>query len=231
MELTPPLRRVRRTVTHRLVPSRYPSAGILDEVASPEDLEEVVELEGWTNDRLNAELGVIGTIPREEWLVGRPFASVVMAAFCHPHPQGGRFSGPDRGAWYAAFSLETALAESVFRRTQELREVGTFETFVQMRQYLADVDARFHDVRGEDRGFAPLYAPDSYGASQAFARRLLEAGSNGVVYRSVRHRGGTCLACFRPRLVLNVRQGAHFEYRWEGRPEPAVRRIGPAASR
>src|SRR4029077_2777412 len=26
-------------------------------------------------------------------------------------------------------------------------------------------------------------------------------------YRSVRHRGGTCLACFRPALVVNVRRG------------------------
>lgn len=224
-EPTPSLRRVRRADTHRLVPSRYPSVGILEEVASPEDLEEVLELEGWTNDRLNAELGVIRTIPRQEWVVGRPFASVVMAAFCHPHPDGGRFNGPDRGAWYCAFSIETALAESVFRRTQELREVGAFDTFVEMRQYLAGFDARFHDARGDDPAFVPLHDPDSYRASQAFARRLFQAGSNGVVYRSVRHAGGSCLACFRPRLVLNVRQRAHFEYRWEGRPEPTVRRL------
>jgi hypothetical protein len=28
-----------------------------------------------------------------------------------------------------------------------------------------------------------------------------------LIYPSVRHRGGTCLACFRPALVLNVRKG------------------------
>ena len=51
---------------------------------------------------------------------------------------------------------------------------------------------------------------------------LLDEGSNGIVYRSVRHEGGECVACFRPKLVLNVRVAAHYEYRWDGRPEPMV---------
>ena len=38
-------------------------------------------------------------------------------------------------------------------------------------------------------------------------RELLNQGSAGVIYPSVRHRGGTCLACFRPALVVNVRRG------------------------
>lgn len=220
-----PVTHLRIGETHRLVPSRYPSVGILDEVASPEDLDEIIDLEGWTNDRLTMELGVIRTIPPAEWVVGRPFASVIMAAFCHPRIGGSRFTGEDRGAWYAAFTLETALAETIYHRTQELREVGAFDTYVQMRQYLAAFDAPFHDVRGNDPAFAPLHDPVSYAVSQDFGRRLFEAGSNGVLYRSVRHPGGECLACFRPPLVLDVRQGAHFEYRWEGRPEPTVRRL------
>ena len=32
-------------------------------------------------------------------------ASVIMAAFCHPRPTGGRFNSSERGAWYAASSL------------------------------------------------------------------------------------------------------------------------------
>lgn len=225
MELIPPLARIRRASTHRLIPSRYPPVGILDAVASPDDLEAVIELEGWTNDRISAELGIIRTIPRDEWVTGRPHASVVMAAFCHPRPGGSRFSDSRRGAWYAAFSLETAHAECIHHRTAELAEVGVFDGRVQMRQYLAGFDASFHDVRAELPANVPLHDPDSYGASQALAESLLAAGSNGVVYRSVRHEGGTCLACFRPRLVTNVRPGAHFEYRWEGRPEPVIREL------
>jgi len=51
------------------------------------------------------------------------------------------------------------------------------------------------------------------------------------VYRSVRDRGGECLACFRPRLVTRVRVGVHLEYRWEGSAEPRVRQIQPDAAK
>jgi hypothetical protein len=70
-----------------------------------------------------------------------------------------------------------------------------------------------------------VYDPYDYTVSQRFGRDLLEAGSNGIVYRSVRHADGECVACFRPRLVRHVRAGGHYEFVWEGRPEPKVRRM------
>jgi hypothetical protein len=194
-------------------------------VASPADLDALFELEGWTNDRISNELGLLHTIPESEWVTGEPMATVIMAAYCHPRPGGGRFSTEERGAWYAGRTITTALAESVYHRTAELKEIGGFETIVQMRVYLADFRARFDDLRPDNPGWASLYDPDDYGASQAFARRLLDAGSNGIVYRSVRDPGGECIACFRPRLVGRVRPGGHYEFRWEGRPEPVIRRL------
>jgi hypothetical protein len=225
MDLTPPEALLRWRNASRLVPSRYPTIGLLDRVASPDDLQALIELEGWTNDRISNELGVLRAIPRDEWVTGTPMASVVMAAFCHPAPGGGRFSTEDRGAWYAARTLDTALAESTFRRTQELREIGAFETRVEMRVYLSDFRARFHDVRPRRRGWQDLYEPDDYAPGQTLARALLEDGSNGIVYRSVRDPDGECLACFRPALVKNVRSGGHYEFRWEGTPTPRVREL------
>jgi hypothetical protein len=218
---------VRWRAAPRLIASRYPTAGLFDRVASPADVDAVIELEGWTNDRIVAELGVLSAIPRDEWVTGRAMSSVVMAAYCHPHPDGGRFNGPDRGAWYAARTIDTAIAESVFRRTQELKEVGALETRVEMRVYLADFSAKFHDIRSSRRtgSWTALYDPFEYTASQDTARKLLEEGSNGIVYRSVRDPSGECLACFRPRLVRSVRAGGHYEFRWEGRPEPRIRAL------
>lgn len=225
MELTPEAL-VRWKGAPRLIPSRYPVAGLLDRVASAADLDALFELEGWTNDRISGELGLLHTLPREEWVTGRPMATVVMAAFCHPRHGGGRFSSESRGAWYAAKSIETALAESIYHRTQELREVGGFETRVQMRVYLADFSARLTDVRQRlDSEARSLHDPDSYAASQDFAQRVLDSGGKGIVYRSVRDPGGECLACFRPALVRNVRAGGHYEFRWSGRPEPSVRKL------
>jgi hypothetical protein len=221
----PPVSDISWPRTCRLVPSRYPTVGVFDRVAAPEDLPELFELEGWTNDRLSNELGLLHIVPRGEWVAG-PMASVVMAAFCHPHAGGGRFNDNSRGAWYAGRDLDTALAESTHRRTKELQEIGVLETRVQMRLYHADFDAPFHDVRANDPAWDDLYDPDGHTAAQEFGMTLFRGGANGIVYRSVRRDGGECLVSFRPKLVTNVRPAGHFEYRWRGTAEPEVIPLG-----
>ena len=120
-------------------------------------------------------MGILYRIPTEEWVTGRPMASVVMAAFCHPRPGGGRFNAPDRGAWYAGTALATAHAEVVYHRTEELAEVGVLETRLQMRLYLANFEGAFHDVRADIPQNVPFHDPVSYQSSQALARELLAA--------------------------------------------------------
>ena len=225
----PPVATLHLEDTHRLVASRYPPVGILDVVADWDDLDLLFELEAWTNDRISTELGYLHVIPRSEWVMGRPMSSVIMAAFCHPRAGGSRFSGPDRGAWYAGLTLETAHAENVYHRTAELAEIGVLETRMQMRLYLANFHASFHDIRAPERENEPYHHPSSYTVSQRLGRELLERDSNGIVYRAVRHAGGECVACFRPKLVRNVRVGGHFEYSWRGTSVPNIRRIGARA--
>src|SRR5947209_2111860 len=72
--------------------------------------------------------------------------------------------------------------------------------------YFADFRADFHNIRS-DASFSDCLKPNSYIASQQLARELLAAGSGGVVYPGVRRSGGTCIVCFRPALVTNVRKG------------------------
>ena len=76
-----------------------------------------------------------------------PHAAVINAAFCHPHPLGSRFNGPGRGAWYAAFALETSQAEVGFHKTVQLAEIGRFEDTVTYDDYRCDFSASFHDLR------------------------------------------------------------------------------------
>src|SRR4051794_5585010 len=129
--------------------------------------------------------------------------------------------GRDRGAWYAAFELDTAQAEVAFHRSVELAETNWFEEQVSYNNYLADFSAPFHDLR-EDNQFLDCLVPNSYQASQGLAERLLDLGSLGVVYPSVRNSGGTCLACFRPALVMNVRKAGTYLFTWNGRMEPEI---------
>ena len=72
------------------------------------------------------------------------------------------------------------------------------------------------------REYRRLPALGPVGTTRPLAHSLLRGGSNGVVFRSVRYPGNDCIACFRPKLVLNVRPDAYFEFRWEGTLTPSV---------
>jgi hypothetical protein len=223
LELNPPEIRVRAKKTHRLVRSRYATVDVFAGVSPPADRDALTDLEGWTNDRIANELGQRLVLPGSELATG-PNASVVNAAFCHPHPSGGRFTSGELGGWYAGLELRTAHREVVFHWWREFEEIGRTTGRVQARQYLADFDASFHDVR--DRGrYGSLYSPTSYQRPQRFGARLRTAGSGGIIYDSVRDPGHDCLVAFRPKLVRNVRQGGHFEYAWSGNAVPKIRRL------
>ena len=77
----------------------------------------------------------------------------------------------------------------------------------QFRLLVNRLDLDLHDARRFER----YHHPDDYAPSQALARRLRAAGSNGIVYRSVRDPGGTNVAAFRPPAVQDVLQGTHWQ--------------------
>jgi len=205
--VTPRVTTIRQDDTHRLIPSRYSDEQALARLGGPRDLEELIELDAATDDRVAGEANLLPGISVHELLFGVPYAHIVNAAFTHTRPYGNRFNGANRGAWYAAFELETAQREIAFHKAQELLEIDWREpeTFV-FHDYLADFRADFHDIRG-DRRYSGCLHSESYTKSQKLASELLGKGSAGIVYPSVRHSGGTCIACFRPALVANVRRG------------------------
>jgi hypothetical protein len=220
----PPVTLVRQFDTHRLIPSRHlPHAdSVLVDISDDDThLQAIFDLDAATNDRLLADRRIMPGIGVEELVFAVPNAAIVNAAFCHPHPLGSRFNGPTRGAWYAGFSVDTAHAEVAFHKSVQLAEIGRFEDSMTYDDYLADFSAALHDLRGT-RGFRACLDPDSYVASQALAERLVEAGSLGIVYPSVRQTDGTCLACFRPALVANVRRAKTYRFTWSGTAEPEI---------
>lgn len=210
--------KLKRDSTHRLIPYRYSDRGkpILNLLADDDDdlLSDLIELEGATNDRLLGESGRLPGISIVELVSGFRLAHIVNATFTHANPLGGRFNLPDRGAWYAGFEIETSQAEIAFHRSVELKEIGwTSEEVSPYIDYLADFRYEFHDIRG-DSSFRNCLDPNSYVASQALGSQLLNSGSAGIIYPSVRHKRGACIACFRPPLVLNVREGSMVTFRF-----------------
>ena len=220
----PPVSILRRYDTHRLVPSKRTDSVLVRIADDDAHLKDIFDLDHATNDRLLAENVLLPGIGPHELVFGVPYAAIVNAAFCHPHPLGARFSGPERGAWYAAFEVETSQREVAFHKSVELAEIGQWHETVTYDDYLADFSAPLHDLRGES-AFGECLAPDSYVASQELADRLLAAGSAGLVYPSVRRPGGTCLACFRPPLVMHVRRHATWRFTWSGTEIPTIEAV------
>lgn len=175
--------------TIRLVPSRYPPVGSFEGVTTPEDLQAVLDLEAWTNDRLVATRLV--QLPRHEWVYGRPNASIVMAAFLHGSPGGLRFSGQELGAWYASTELITAVLEVANGLRKEIVLSALTRKRETYRQYTARLGGRYLDIVGIHPEF---HDPDdaTYPVSQAFGRQVRDRGAplglSGIRHESVRKR-------------------------------------------
>ncbi|HEX7339158.1 MAG TPA: RES family NAD+ phosphorylase [Rhodanobacteraceae bacterium] len=227
----PPEKRIRWTQAYRIVASRFPPVGVFDRIADPHELDALFALEAMTNPRLRDEAGALSRVPANRRISG-PGATPVMAAFTHLNPEGSRFSDGSYGVFYAAHGVATAIEETVYHREQFLAATRHPPINLQMRCYKTGVHARLHDVRG---GWPQVHDAHDYKASQALARQLREAGSNGIVYDSVRHTGGVCVAAFYPDVVDPCVQAAHYLYRWNGTRISAVLEVShvdrPVSSR
>ena len=218
---------LRQFDTCRLIPSRF--ADVEDSVLSPladddATLRDLFDLDNATNERLRGEYGGLPGIGVDELVFGVPNFRIINAAYTYPRPEGSRFNDGERGAWYCAFEIDTALAEITFHKTVEYQEIDRFDDSVTYQTLLADFTSAFHDLRGAG-GVAKYLDPQSYIESQKLAARLLDAGSMGILYPSVRRPDGTCLACFRPALVGNVRKGQAYRLTWSGSPTPLIEAI------
>lgn len=208
-------RAVRMAPCYRIVASRMPTIHLFERVADPADWDALYALESLTNPRIRDEIGELHLVPRAD-RVGGVNASIVMAPFTHLSPQGTRFTDGRFGAYYAAESIDTAIAETRYHREVFMRATAEPPMELEMRCYLADVGCVLHDLRRRRTELPDVYDPDSYVASQTLGRALHADGSNGIAFDSVRRDGGECVAIFRPRLVQNVRQGVHLRYAWDG---------------
>jgi hypothetical protein len=194
---------------------------------SPEQLAALHALEGVTSERLRAIGGGLPALDPRELVFGRTGTTFVNAAFAYTRPEGNRFNDSTRGAWYAGFTARVAIAEVSWHLTRELMAIDRFETSSDFAELRADFVGPFHDLRLAGTAPPELLSPDpavGYPAGQALARTLRAAGSNGIVYPSVRAPRGTCIVAFRPDLVQHVRQGVVWRMTWRGSPTPSVTR-------
>lgn len=225
-----PVTNLAQTNTIRLVSSGRLKEPVLLALAPTQGaLEDLAALESVTNSRMRAQQGALSELDASELVFGRHGFSFINAAFTHTRAGGNRFNSADRGAWYCAFEVETAIAEVAYHLTQELAAIERFENTTDYAELFADFIGPFHDLRGTDGNVEPCLQHDpamGYPAGQALAQDLRKnAESNGIVYPSIRRAGGTCLVAFHPSLVQNVRQGGLWRLDWQGDANPEISRV------
>ena len=213
------LRTVRLVSTARLRP---PVLAAL--VEDPDDLVALAEIEGATSARLTAQSTGISGLRPNELVYDVPHANFINACFAYAKPrEPNRFNGPNRGAWYAALQVATCLSEVSFHMTAFLAAAGDFHATVEYAEMYCSAAGDFLDLRqvpahpslGADTAVA--YPLGNVLADQARANAV-----NGIVYPSVRHKGGTCIALLRPAAVQSVRQGDVYRLVWSGASTPSI---------
>jgi len=223
----PPRAEISQRDTIRLISTgRLKQPVLLPLAKSQGELDDLAELEGATSGRLQAQEGGLPGLDPRELVFGRPGFTFINAAFTYTRPHGNRFNDDTRGAWYCAFDAKTALGEVAFHLTRELAAINRFDNVTDYAELVADFIGSFHDLRGAQSSQDPVLDPDTaiaYPAGQALARHLRkEEAALGLIYPSVRHAGGTCLAVFYPDLVQNLRQGGIWRLKWQGSAEPTI---------
>ncbi len=136
-----------------------------------------------------------------DYLLATPFR------YGAPYPTGSRFrrAGKTLGVFYAAATLQTAVAEMAFYRMLFYAESPATPLPANASDYTAFA-ARINTENGIDLTLPPLSAdaktfehPTDYTACQAFADVARAAGLDAILYRSVRDpKGGQNLALLEP---------------------------------
>ncbi len=196
----------------RIIPSKFPPINFFEKLVQADQMAEIFYLESLTNDRFREEVGDISLVRPEDRVCGEG-SSIVMAAFTHIG-KNSRFTDGSYGVYYASRDLKTAIIETVFWREKFLAATNELAGEIDMRVYVGEILKPLHDIRNSQ--FQHLHHPDNYFPAQSYALKLRVLGSFGLLYNSVRDKGGQCIAALRPSAISIPIQSKHLAYVWNG---------------
>lgn len=205
---------------YRLIRSIHPPIDMFEDIADPRDWEALASAESKTNPRLWEHLGHLDLVPPHRRANG-PGATYLMAPFVHvSRDRPGRFTDGSYGVYSAGSAEEVAIREVAYHHGRTMRASAAAPGWTsQFRMLVNALDLDLQDLRGR----AEVHHPDDYTPSQALGRALRKAGSNGVLYRSMRCPGGECVGIFWPDLMPAPVQADHFDFHWNGEMVDRIR--------
>lgn len=210
-----PVRSVKWSPSWKVIPARYDEERVLRKVADAGDMTITSAVEQMTSERRRQEDDEVALVPPRERVTGAG-SGHIMAPFTYRNPDGSRFSDGLHGVYYAARAQATAVEETRHHRAVFMTRTKEGPMRLTMRVLTAELEGDLHDIRGLMKKRAAFYHRTNYSSSQALARELLKEGSAGIVYDSVRHKGGQCAAVFRPTVLSRCREAGMLAYDWNG---------------
>lgn len=210
----------------RIIRSAFPPIDLFEDIADPADWPLLISAEQKTNPRIMATIGNLDLVPAVR-RVGGNGATYLMAPFTHVSlDRPSRFTDGTYGVLYAGNVFETALFETIHHHARFMARTAEAPGWTsQFREIVLSVSANLHDLRAAAADH-PALDPESYATSQALAASLRSAGSDGLVYPSIRHPGGQCVGLFYPDGASEAVQGRHLDYHWDGARVDLVRDAG-----
>jgi hypothetical protein len=201
----------------RIIRSAFPPIDLFEDIADPADWSLLISAVQKTNPRIMATIGNLDLVPVDRRIGGNT-------------DRPSRFTDGSYGVLYVGDRFETALFETIHHHARFMARTKEAPGWTsQFREIIMAVDAELHDLRALGGEPVPALDPYSYAASQALARHLRGAVSDGIVYPSMRHPGGECVALFYPDCGSNPLQGRHLDYHWDGARVDLVRDTGSGA--
>ena len=204
---------------YRVIASEYAGENLFDRLTSDADyavleaeVEALREIADLTNAHVQSEAGRFDLVRPEDRIYGDG-AGLIMVSFAFPGPPS-RFSDGSSGTYYAARALATAIAETRYHEEITLRDSEPCVT--EKTVIHADLDATLVDLRRGCTVPAGIYDPVDYSAGQGFGGGVRYLEGYGIVFDSVRHPGGECVAIFRPPALSRARAVQTLRYHWDG---------------
>lgn len=194
----------------RIIPTRVPPVDLFEPIAPCKAWDALIALESRTNERLRHQEGAVRLFRPEDERTG-PGASLIMAPFCHPDPNGEIFSNGTFGICIVTSTLDEAIAISVKRKERFLSYTNESSSDFQMRVLNLDLSGSFHDIRGKSE---VLFSTEE--ELRSFGCKLREEGSFGIICDRPVSPKGENIYVFRPCVLSNCRQERHLVYRWNG---------------
>ncbi len=195
---------------YRVIYTRRPTVDLYENIVSQEKFGVLHFVESLTNPRMREANGETHFLSDDEKYGGEN-SSLVYAPFTDFNVKNpNRFSDGSYGVFYCAKELECAIEETKYHTLKFLQNTQESSYKGQHRVLFGNLSGGFCDIRNEM--LPKIYSSIDYSDSQIFGAEIKKQYKDGIVFDSVRYKGGTCYAVFKPCVIKSIREIKCFNY-------------------